>query len=47
MSFTELGCEEVIYVSYGRRLGFVCDGNIKVPEGCMAAIPVRGPSKFV
>ena len=46
MSFTELRCKEVICVSDGRRLGFVCDVIIKVPEGCMEAILVPGPSKF-
>ena len=46
MSFTELRCKEVICVSDGRRLGFVCDVIIKVPEGCIEAILVPGPSKF-
>lgn len=46
MSFTELRCKEVICVSDGRRLGFVCDAIIKVPEGCIEAILVPGPCKF-
>ena len=31
----------------GRRLGFVCDVEIDSPEGCVKAINVPGPSRFL
>ena len=33
MRFTQLQCKEVICVSDGRRMGFVTDILVEVPEG--------------
>lgn len=44
-TFTDLRSKEVICVSDGRRLGFICDVRIKLPEGCIDAIIVPGPCK--
>lgn len=44
---TNLRCKEVICVGDGRRLGFISDVEIEVPEGCVVAIIVPGPSKFL
>ena len=46
IKLTELHCKEVICVSDGRRLGFVADARIELPEGHVVAIIVPGPSKF-
>ncbi len=43
---TELHCKEVICVSDGRRLGFISDVEIEVPEGRVLAILVPGPCRF-
>lgn len=45
MKFTELHCKEVICVPDGRRLGFVSDVTVTVPEGQIAAIIVPGPCR--
>lgn len=45
--FTELRCKEVICLSDGMRLGFVCDVVVEVPEGCVVAIVVPGPCRFL
>ena len=47
MKFTELRCKEVICLSDGQRLGFVCDVVVEVPEGCVVAIVVPGPCRFL
>lgn len=47
MRFTELQCKEVICVSDGRRLGFITDVKVEVPEGEIAAIIVPGPCRFL
>ena len=47
MKFTELNCKEVICVCDGRRLGFISDVRIELPEGRVTAIIVPGPSKFL
>ena len=47
MRFTELQCKEVICVSDGRRLGFVSDVRVEVPEGQVCAIIVPGPCRFL
>ena len=47
MNFTQLQCKEVICVADGRRLGFVCDVEIDSPEGCVKAIIVPGPCRFL
>ena len=44
--FTELQCKEVICVNDGRRLGFITDIQIEVPEGLILAIIVPGPCRF-
>ncbi len=44
--FSELQCKEVICVGDGRRLGFVEDVQIALPEGNVCAIIVPGPCKF-
>ena len=42
VKLTDLQCKEVICVSDGRRLGFVSDVQIQVPEGNVCAILVPG-----
>ena len=42
----ELRCKEVINICDGSRLGFVYDVDIKVPEGQVLAIVVKGPGMF-
>ncbi len=46
MRITELHCKEVICVSDGSRLGFVCDVEVEVPDGCVTAIVVPGPCRL-
>lgn len=46
MKFTELHCKEVICVADGRRLGFISDVCVEVPEGRIVSITVPGPGKF-
>ena len=43
--FTDLHCKEVICISDGRRLGFVSDARIELPEGKICAIVVPCPCK--
>ena len=45
--FTELYCKEVICVRDGRRLGFVTDARIELPEGKLCAIIVPGPCRLL
>ena len=47
LKMSELRCKEVICVADGRRLGFVCDIEIESPEGCVKAIIVPGPCRFL
>ena len=44
--FTDLHCKEVICVCDGRRLGFISDARIEIPEGNIVAIIVPGPCRF-
>ena len=44
--FTDLHCKEVICISDGRRLGFVCDVIIQLPSGEVSAIVVPGRCKL-
>ena len=44
---TELQCKEVICVADGRRLGFVTDVEVEMPEGKVIAIIVPGPCRFL
>ena len=45
--FTDLQCKEVICVNDGRRLGFITDVQISVPEGEVLAVVVPGPCRFL
>lgn len=47
MKMSELRCKEVICVADGRRLGFVCDVQVEIPEGCVKAIVVPGPCRIL
>ena len=47
VKFTELLCKEVICVCDGRRLGFVSDVRIELPEGQVCAIIVPGPCRYL
>ena len=44
--FSDLHCKEVICVCDGRRLGFISDARIELPEGNVIAIIVPGPCRF-
>jgi len=44
--FTELSCKEVICVSDGRRLGYITDVHVELPEGRILSIIVPGPCRF-
>ncbi len=46
VKFTQLQCKEVICVSDGRRLGFIEDVEVEVPEGRVCAVIVPGPCRF-
>ena len=46
-NFTDLHCKEVICVSDGRRLGFISDARIDLPEGHILAIIVPGPCRLL
>ena len=43
--FSQLQCKEVICLGDGRRLGFIEDVEIELPEGRVCAIIVPGPCK--
>lgn len=45
--FTDLQCKEVVCVNDGRRLGFINDVQISVPEGHVVALVVPGPCRFL
>jgi len=47
VKFTQLQCKEVICVSDGRRLGFIEDVEVEVPEGRICALIVPGPCKYL
>lgn len=46
MKFTELCCKEVICVRDGRRLGFVADIQVSLPDGQVSAIVVPGKARL-
>ena len=46
MRLRELECKEVVCVSDGSRLGYVCDVVFDAPEGCIRAIVVPGRGKM-
>ena len=47
VKLTDLQCKEVICISDGRRLGFITDVLVEVPEGKICAIVVPGPCKVL
>ncbi len=46
VNFTDLHCKEVICVSDGRRLGYISDARIDLPQGHILAIIVPAPGKI-
>lgn len=46
MKFTQLQCKEVICIATGRRLGYIEDVEVEVPDGVIVALLVPGPCKF-
>ena len=46
MKFTQLQCKEVICIGTGRRLGFIEDVEVEVPEGKICALIVPGPCRL-
>ena len=44
---TQLHFKEVICIADGRRLGFITDVEVEIPEGRVTAIIVPGPCKFL
>ena len=42
----EIRCKEVVNICDGRRLGFVGDLEICMPEGTVCALIVPGPYRF-
>lgn len=46
VKFSDLHCKEVICISDGRRLGFISDVRIEVPEGRIISIVVPGRSRL-
>ena len=44
--FSDWRCREVVNVCDGRRLGFVCDLEVEMPEGRICAVWVPGPCRF-
>ena len=47
IKFTQLQCKEVICVEDGRRLGFITDVLVEMPEGNICAIVVPGPCRLM
>ena len=47
VKFTDLQCKEVICVNDGRRLGFIKDILLGIPEGEVLAIVVPGPCRMM
>ena len=46
VKFSQLQCKEVICLSDGRRLGFVSDVELELPDGNIKSILVPGPCRF-
>lgn len=46
VKFTDLHCKEVICVNDGRRLGFISDACIEIPEGKLLSIVVPGKGRL-
>ena len=47
MKMSELKCKEVICLADGRRLGYISDVQLQVPEGCIQTIVVPGPCRYL
>ncbi len=47
MKYSELRCREVICVADGRRLGYISDIKIKIPEGEIQSIVIPGKCRFL
>ena len=47
IKFTQLQCKEVICIADGRRLGFISDVQVEVPEGKVCAVVVPGPGRLL
>ena len=47
IKFTDLHCKEVICICDGRRLGFVSDARVEIPEGNICAIIVPGKGRMM
>lgn len=45
-NFTDLYCKEVVCLRDGRRLGFISNARIDLPEGKICAIIVPGPNRL-
>ena len=43
---SDLYCKEVICVRDGRRLGFITNARLELPEGRICAVIVPGPCRF-
>ena len=46
IKLTQLQCKEVICLADGRRLGFIEDVQVELPEGKICSVIVPGPGKF-
>lgn len=46
VKFTDLHCKEVICICDGRRLGYITDARIDLPEGHILAIVVPGTCRL-
>ena len=44
--FTDLHCKEVVCINDGRRLGYIADARIELPEGRISALIVPCPSRL-
>ena len=42
----DLRCKEVINICDGRRLGYVGDVEVRIPDGQVTGIVVNGPGRF-
>ena len=44
--YSDFRMKEVVNVCDGRRLGYVCDLQLELPEGRLCAIILPGPCRF-
>ena len=47
VKFSDLLCKEVIAICDGRRLGYITDARMELPEGRLCAIVVPGPCRIL